>query len=342
MTYNQITIEFSDMRDCNGQKRIWIAWEKQRRSIELSKSFGCDLFFVIESGILRYPISVIKTYNIIKRERPNVIFVQNPSMVLAVLSTCLIKVLFKCHVIVDRHSNFLLVKKKRVFLFELLFQFLSYLSIKFADLTIVTNKELYTFIDILGGKVMVLPDKIPQLIPSKEILGLKRKKNILFISSFADDEPIHEMSEAAAEFSDEDIMFYFSGNYKKYKRIEHISSNENIILTGFLSDNDYIDVLHAVDIVIVLTTMKYTLLCGCYEAIAASKVLITSDTPTLKELFDSAVLVKNQSNEIAKGIRYALMNEKVLKEAIVKMEICLNQKWEEQFQRINILIEMFN
>lgn len=67
-------------------KRIWISWEKQRRSIELSKRLGCKLYIIEKSGLFRYPYSIFKTILILIKERPDLFFVQNPSMFLATLA----------------------------------------------------------------------------------------------------------------------------------------------------------------------------------------------------------------------------------------------------------------
>ena len=66
----------------NNKKRLWLAWERQRRTLELAKHFKCKLFALEYQGIKRIPLSILKTISIIISEKPDVLFVQNPSMIL--------------------------------------------------------------------------------------------------------------------------------------------------------------------------------------------------------------------------------------------------------------------
>lgn len=320
------------MQSSISQKKIWIAWEKQRRSVELSKCFHCDLFLIIKNGLLRYPISIVKTFLIIRRENPDILFVQNPSMVLAIFATTFFRLFFKYYVVVDRHSNFLLTSKKRYFIFEAFFHFLSFVTIKYADLTIVTNDLLANVIDVLGGSAKVLPDKIPLMEPTNHS-KLYGDKNILIISSFAGDEPIPEIVNASLELEEENVKFYFTGNFNKYSNV-NLLKNNNIILTGFIPERDFVNLLFSVDAVMVLTTMEYTLLCGCYEAISASQILITSDTLTLRSLFDGAIFVKNTGHSIANGVRYAFENKQKNIKNISILKNNMSESWEDQFSEI--------
>ena len=42
--------------EIKNKKRIWIAWETQRRTIELAKHLKCRLFIIEYNGIKRFPI----------------------------------------------------------------------------------------------------------------------------------------------------------------------------------------------------------------------------------------------------------------------------------------------
>ena len=67
-------------------EKLWIAWEKQRRSTVLSKEFNAKLYQFNNSGKLRYPIVITKTLFLLIKKRPKILFVQNPSTVLAFLA----------------------------------------------------------------------------------------------------------------------------------------------------------------------------------------------------------------------------------------------------------------
>jgi hypothetical protein len=75
-----------------------------------------------------------------------------------------------------------------------------------------------------------------------------------------------------------------------------------------MDDNDYESMLHSVDLVLVLTKSEYCLLCGCYEAVASEKPLITSNTNTLKEYFKGVYFVNNNGVDIASSIKKTIRN----------------------------------
>ena len=104
--------------------RLWIAWESQRRSIELARKFNCVLYIFEYEGYLRYPKCILKTLLILKKLKPEILFVQNPSMVLAALA-CSYKILSGVFLVVDRHSNCLLNAPKPNFIYVMLFELLN-------------------------------------------------------------------------------------------------------------------------------------------------------------------------------------------------------------------------
>lgn len=311
-------------------KYMWITWERQRRSVELAEALGADLYTIEYEGFFRYAKCICKTVSLVRKKRPYLLFVQNPSMLLAFFSTCFLKPVFSLPVVVDRHSNFLLTPKKRYWLKEYLFNFLSYITIRHADLTIVTNDDLAHVVRILGGRFVVLPDKIPALSPVRKKIYTGDKK-LLVISSFAEDEPIEEILQAFGKDEMSFFSLYISGNSTKLNKSLH-EIRPNITLTGYLSDVDYVDLLFQVDAVIVLTKMEYTLLCGCYEAISAEKPLITSNSAVLHQLFTGAMFVQNDPDSIADGVRQ-IFNElpKYKSKSLdMKRELILN--WDERFE----------
>ena len=149
------------------KKRIWIAWETQRRTKELAEHLKCRLFIIEYNGIMRFPLSIIKSIKILIAENPDKIFVQNPSMILALIG-CIYKKIYKKYLIVDRHSNFMITKKYWNPFYILMFKSLNGLTIKNADLTIVTNSFIANLVKNKGGNAFILQDKIPQMQKTQE------------------------------------------------------------------------------------------------------------------------------------------------------------------------------
>ncbi len=313
------------------EKRIWISWEKHRRSVELANRLKCELFIVEYCSFFRYPLSILKTISILIKEKPDILFVQNPSMLLAFIG-CLYRCKKNKRTIVDRHSNFLFNKERYSWLYRVIFKTISILTIRYADITIITNSFLAALITKHGGNGFILPDRIPLLSPS-QVLTLTGKKNILLISSFGSDEPIQLAIDAMRSLIDENIYLYVTGDYKKLDHEVIKSAPANVSFTGFLPEQEYIDMLYSVDVIMVLTNIDHCMLCGCYEAISARKPLITSNKKVLIEYFTGAYFVNNTVQDIAEGIKSTIAKINYYKENSIILKKELSSQWEEQFNK---------
>lgn len=323
-------------QDKKTTKYLWITWESQRRSLELAKAFGAELIIIESTGIFRYIKCLYRTLVVVMRSKPNVLLIQNPSMILAVFCVYFIKPLLSIPIVIDRHSNFLLTPKKRSWFKEFLFNFLSYATIRHAELTIVTNDDLAHVVRVLGGRVFVLPDKIPLLSPARKRDFFGEKK-VLVVSSFAEDEPYEEVWQAFQKSEMDCFSVYMSGNPKKISKLLP-QVPQNIVLTGFLSNDDYVDLLFQVDVVVVLTKMDYTLLCGCYEAISAEKPVITSNSAVLNQLFSGALFVDNNPDSIAAGVCQIFKELPLYKIQSCSMKKELSEQWNERFMNLKKLV----
>ena len=142
---------------------VWVTWERQRRSTVLAEELGCELFIYEKkhgSRISRYFFAIFSTTLFLIKKKPNIVFCQNPSIVLAAF-LCFTQPLFRYKLIVDRHSNFMFNRPKD--LLYKLFIILSDYTIRKADLTIVTNEYLNDYVKEKGGRGFVLQDKIPEI-----------------------------------------------------------------------------------------------------------------------------------------------------------------------------------
>jgi glycosyltransferase involved in cell wall biosynthesis len=297
----------------------------------LAKRIGCELINIEYRGITRYPRSILKTLLILWNRKPDVLFVQNPSMILATVA-CLYKFVGKKPVIVDRHTTFLLNKKNRKTPYTIIFKLLHRFTIRYADLTIVTNEFLASLVRQLRGKPFVLPDMIPNLTKT-ETIHLNGKYNILLISSFGNDEPIREAFDSAKDM-DKEVYLYITGNYKKIHKSIYRSAPSNFIFTGYVEEQEFINMLFSVDAIMVLTTADYCMLCGCYEAIAACKPLITSNKDVLRDYFKGAVFVENTAKDILYGIKYVLKNIDNYTQRICALKEKLMNEWEEKYSEL--------
>ena len=160
------------------KQSVWITWESHRRSKELAKAFGAELITIdySDASFWRYPLSIIKTIIVLFKKRPNILFVQNPSIILTTLAS-LLKPVFQYDLIVDRHSNFRFSTMNSSSFKWRVFHMLSKCTVKQADLTIVTVESLKKLVNEWQGRGAILQDKIPKMIVNKadeksEVRGL--------------------------------------------------------------------------------------------------------------------------------------------------------------------------
>lgn len=324
------------LNDKANSKRVWITWESQRRNHTLSKALGAKLFqFDIKlNRLLRYPLALLKTLATFVKQRPDLIFAQNPSIVLAFFAANYGK-LFGIPVVIDAHNAGVFplngTKLWATKLGEYIF--------RISTFTIVTNIALAEYVMRKGGKPFILPDPVPEFQDQPKMNGLKGKFNVVFICSWANDEPYIEVMKAA-KMLEKEVYIYITGNSKgKEKEFEALIP-DNVIRTDFLKEEDYIALLNSCDLVIDLTTRENCLVCGAYEAVAAGKPLIVSDTKVLREFFYKGVLyTDNTSKDLAGKIDDVIRSRDELSKEIKELKIEIIEEWEKKRTMLNKILK---
>lgn len=323
------------------RKICWITWEDHRRSIELAKELGADYYFVKsnETFVLRHVLKALKTISIIYTYRKGFVVVQNPSRVLAALAAML-KLIFRFPLVVDRHSNFRLGKGFSINPAIWFVIMCSEFSLRVADLTIVTNEFLKKTVEKKGGRAIVLHDKIPNLKRDSQAVYLPGRVNILFVCTFSPDEPFIEVIKAAKRLP-RDYCVLITGNYNKAGL--HPSSDlvpHNVHLLGFVSSDAYDSYVYSCDAMMVLTTSEWVLVCGGYEAMAAEKPLITSNTATLRGFYGNAAEFTNADcDSIASAMMNTAENLDRYKKLIVQESSQKSKLWREQWSELNRFLD---
>lgn len=313
-------------------KRVWISWSCQRRSAELSKAFSTVYYYFDDhpgNRLKRYLFNIPRTVRIINRERPNLLFAQNPSLFLVMLAA-LLKPVYRYVLVNDLHTPYIKLKEPLRSLFWAMQRF----CVSRSDLTLVTNEGMQNL--FARGATAVLPDKLPEIHASsrKKLAG---DYAVLYICTFSEDEPYESVYEAASLIDDR-IHIYVSGSYGKAGWNPEATPS-NLHLTGFIPEEAYFEMLNSVDAVMVLTSQDHCLVCGGYEAVAAGKPMILSDHQALRTYFSSgAVFVKNDSASIAGGIEKSrLLHEEHVAE-IETLRRELQADWERKFEAVNNLL----
>jgi glycosyltransferase involved in cell wall biosynthesis len=316
--------------------RIWVTWENQRRNRELAQAVGARLFEFkeidqIRNPFLKYTLGLWKTAAVLLRDRPSEVFCQNPSLILSVFLVTLAKAL-RFRVVMDAHNAGLNPLEGR----SALLNALSRYAQRNAAVTLVTNPGLFDHVQNQGGRPFILPDRIPTFPPAPT-KQLKGDFNFLFICSFASDEPYEIVFEAARRLPPR-IHFYVSGNHSK-KDIARDTLPENLSLLGYVSEEEYVRMLHSVDATIDLTTREDCLVCGAYETLALSKPQILSNTRALRSFFEKgAVFTNNDAGSLVDAVHQIMENRDRLVQEAIELRHRRQSEWEGKRRALDHLL----
>jgi glycosyltransferase involved in cell wall biosynthesis len=294
---------------------IFISWETHTRSRSLSKALDVKLYEIIFSGnrIKRYFFSIIKTISIVRKIDPSIIIIQNPSIVLASIVILLFSRNRK--IVMDAHNAAIYPLEGR---HNNLNRFAWFLLRK-SDLVIVTNNALHRTVNAVGANSFVLSDPIPTppVVSEHEKRINSKKPEVIFICTWAPDEPYMEFLEAANLLANEPIEIKITGRAPENIRAQSMPAN--LKLMGFVSEFDYWELLKNAAVVVDLTTRENCLVCGAYEAAAVGVPCVISDSVAARGTFTSGyVFVENKASEIAKGILFSLECQRDLRKAVAE------------------------
>jgi glycosyltransferase involved in cell wall biosynthesis len=273
-----------------------VTWFEHRRTRELCAGLALELALVDTRlrGVRRYLLLSLRTLVLLARQRPRVLLVQNPSLVLAVLAVML-RPIFGYRLIADAHNEAVAPYENR----QRLIKGLSRWVVRHADLTIVTNRQLAQIVTRQGGAPYVLPDRIPTP-PAGVAPAASEGFRVALIATFARDEPVAAVFEAVRGAN---LQLHVTGNPKKLAPSVTQSAPPNVRFTGFLADADYWQLLRSADVIIDLTLKDDCLVCGAYEALAVGKPMLLSNNAACMELFGGSALYTDNT---AQDIRHCL------------------------------------
>jgi glycosyltransferase involved in cell wall biosynthesis len=254
--------------------------------------------------------------------KPAVLFVQNPSIILALTAVVWGRVRRR-PVIIDAHNAGLTPLEGR----SALMMSAAAFAARHASLTIVSNAALMPIVDSYGGRPFVLPDPIPELPTGVSPDHRADTRRVLFICTYASDEPYAAVVQAARAFVGA-AEIYITGRLKAEHDELRRSAPPNVIFTGFVPEGRFVGLLHAADVVMDLTTRDNCLVCGAYEGVAAGKPLILSDSRATREYFSRGVVYTDNTPEsIERCLREALAERDRLADEIAQLRTRLIDDW---------------
>lgn len=312
---------------------LWITWEKQRRNHSMSLQTQARLYelsYPSKHRLLRYINLGLATLKIIAREKPSVVFYQNPSIALAALVTAYKKITAQQFSLVGDFHN--------AGVFPPVGQRLARWIAKNSDLVIVTNSSLQSVVEGWGAKSISIPDPIPDLPLHHQQAGESECKtySVLFICSWAEDEPIAEVISAARKIleanPDTPIGVRITGRPQLQRFVPDGKIPSNVELTGYLSDEDFEHELNRADAILDLTTRDNCMVCGAYEGVAVEKPMILSGNEATKNYFNKGVLfTDNTDDDLALKLTALLKNHAQLSQDIKTLKSELLQRQSHSF-----------
>jgi glycosyltransferase involved in cell wall biosynthesis len=244
--------------------------------------------------LFKYLSQSFKTYRLLRRERPDAVFVMTPP-VFACVPVWIYSRLNGIGYFIDAHSGAFLDPRWTGTLF--LHKFFS----RSALATLVTNPHLRELVSSWNARVVVVPD-VPLVFPATEAVRAESRTSMLFVATFAIDEPVREFFLAAAQVPD--VQFFVTGNHRKCPAEVLKLKPDNVTLMGFVTREEYVRRLKSADAVIALTTLDHTMQRAAYEAVYAGKPVVTSNFELLRREFPrGTVHVDVTVESIRDGIR---------------------------------------
>lgn len=289
---------------------VVVAWaEHGGRSAALAEALGAEMH-AVEPGRrgpallvpFRYVRQAVQTARLLRSTRPEVVVVQNPPIV-APFVVWLVQRVIAGALVIDSHTGAFVDPRWRRFLF--LHRWLS----RRARTTIVHNEDQAQLVSEWGVPWIEL-SFVPFSIPADNT-ATRRATSVLAVCSGADDEPLAEICAAARALPA--VQFVITGREERLRPrlVEELPPNARFL--GFVAFNEYLAALQSSTVVLALTTRDGTLVNGGFEAIAAQKPLVTSDSRVLRRFFSAgAVHTENTAAGIEAAVESAIEQAETL------------------------------
>ena len=321
-------------------KRVFIVWARyNRRSELLAQHLGASLHFIyygqrgrLLQAFARYLIQAWKTWRVLHKERPDIIFVQNPP-IFAVIVVSFFARCYGVQYVIDSHTGAFLSSRWRWSVG--LHRRLS----RGALVTLVHNSSQEKIVNLWGCRYCVLCDPLGDFA-SVESFSFDGQFNAVVVSSFDLDEPIEVVLDSAAELPN--VTFYVTGDYSRAASTLLRKKPENCRLTGYIPYRQFVGLLRGADVIIDLVSNGDTLLCGAFEAVSVGTPLIVSDWPVLQERFPiGTIYIPNTVKGVREGVCRALREQVRLRQEILLLQEQLKVEWMRKFTELQNLLNEY-
>lgn len=286
--------------------------EELSAEIEGKKAIFSFLYGHMYLAPLRYIVLFFKTLIVIARERPDIIYAQNPSVFcpFSCLGYCKI---WKKKLIIDHHAVWSIKTFSAGTIGRVIARLERYM-IKRAYANTTPHALWARKLEEMGARnVLTIYDYVEKA-PAKRDAEVRRKyakdRQFLALAPHGG-HPLERIeNEAEAIQSLESIMLLLSGPPSKIKsRVDRMKSYTNVSYIGFVPREEFEKIKASIDIGLCITDEPYTLSHSLLEFAAYSIPTVSSDQEAVRQLFgDSLIYTKSTKPEDIKSAMESLLN----------------------------------
>jgi hypothetical protein len=165
---------------------------------------------------------------------------------------------------------------------------------------LVTTPGLGAQVERWGGRWLVVHEPPNDWSERMRPRPCSPEQRLLFICTFAPDEPLMPVLEAARRLPK--VEFQITGEHFKIPEQARRTAPPNVRWVGYLRGADFVRALENADVVMSLSSRNDSVQRSAHEAVDALRPLVLSDAPHMHELFPYAVFVTNDVGSLAAGI----------------------------------------
>lgn len=276
---------------------------------------------------LRYALSSVRTALYLLARRPRALIVQTPPMPLVVIAY-LYGRLTSAPIVIDSHPAAFGLDGSSVD--RRLLPLLGRIAGRVSG-CIVTTPNLGERVSRWGGRPLVVHEGPPEWL-AEDAAVQPEPKRVLFVSTFAPDEPLGAVLEAARRLPD--VRFGVTGDPRKLREEHKRAAPPNVEWLGYLTGTRYPEALRRAEVVVTLTGRRESVPRSAYEAVYAERPLVITDWPHMHDLFPHAMHVQNRSDSIAQGVRHALDSAQELGALAGEAHRLQQERWRRQVEEL--------
>ena len=321
----------------------FIAWAPEgSRAGSISRALGGEWRTFHDTRIhhkalvpLRYLTNAVRTLSYLLRRRPRAVIVQSPPVPAAALVVAWAR-LARVPVVVDTHpASFALPGDLA---FHGLMRPLLSAIVPRAAACIVTTPELAEYVSRWNGSPLIVHEAPMVWADSMHPSESSGERRLLFVCTFAPDEPLTEVLDAARELPT--VTFRITGDLRRRPAEAKRTAPPNVEWVGYLGPDAYLSALVDADVVMTLTRRPESVQRSAHEAVDALRPLVLTDWPHVGELFPHAVLVGNDASSIRRGIEDAFARWPELSLLAPEARGVQHARWQRQLVELRAALQL--